>query len=109
MGNTFYSPGEQRAAKVSELFATIARKYDLINDVQSFGLHRLWKRRLLRLAKVQPNERALDLCCGTGDLAFGLAKRDAQVVGLDFSEPMLQVAIEKSKVHSSKSKVEFIQ
>ena len=50
MTNTFYSPGDERAAKVRELFATIARRYDLINDVQSFGLHRVWKRRLLRLA-----------------------------------------------------------
>ena len=80
MTNTFYSPGNQRATKVQELFATIARHYDLINDVQSFGFHRVWKRRLLRLADTQPGERALDLCCGTGDLAFGLTKRGLQVV-----------------------------
>src|ERR1700757_2219807 len=56
MANEFYSPGEQRAEKVGKLFATIARRYDLINDVQSGGFHRLWKRRLVRLANVQPNE-----------------------------------------------------
>lgn len=108
MTNKFYTPGEQRAAKVSELFATIAARYDLINDIQSFGLHRAWKRRLVRLARVQPGERALDLCCGTGDLALALAKQGAEVTGLDFSEPMLQVARQKSKVRSPKSKVEFI-
>ncbi|HEY2082703.1 MAG TPA: bifunctional demethylmenaquinone methyltransferase/2-methoxy-6-polyprenyl-1,4-benzoquinol methylase UbiE [Verrucomicrobiae bacterium] len=108
MTNKFYTPGEQRAAKVGELFATIAGRYDLINDIQSFGMHRLWKRRVLRLARVRPGERALDLCCGTGDLALALAKKGADVTGLDFSEPMLRVAREKSKVQSPKSKVEFI-
>jgi demethylmenaquinone methyltransferase/2-methoxy-6-polyprenyl-1,4-benzoquinol methylase len=109
MTNEFYSPGEQRAAKVAQLFATVARRYDLINDVQSFGFHRVWKHQLLRLANVQPGEHALDLCCGTGDLAFGLAKQGAQVVGLDFSEPMLQVATEKAKAHQFKTPVQFIR
>src|SRR4051812_47761094 len=96
MTNEFYKPGEQRAARVGELFAAIARRYDLINDIQSFGIHRLWKRMILRLARPQPGERALDLCCGRGDLTFALAKRGAKVTGLDFSEAMLQVAKEKS-------------
>lgn len=108
MTNKFYTPGEQRAAKVGELFASIATRYDLINDIQSFGMHRLWKRRVLRLAHVRPGERALDLCCGTGDLALALAKQGANVTGLDFSEPMLRVAREKSKAQSPKSKIDFI-
>ena len=92
MSNTFYVPGEQRAAKVNDLFARIARRYDLINDLQSFGLHRRWKRRVAELAAVTPGARALDLCCGTGDLALALAARGAAVTGLDFSAPMLEVA-----------------
>ena len=92
MTNKFYSAGAQRAAKVSDLFATIATRYDLINDLQSFGLHRVWKRRLVRVAAVNPAARALDLCCGTGDVAFALARRGLDVTGLDFSEPMLAVA-----------------
>ena len=92
MSNTFYVPGEQRAAKVNDLFASIARRYDLINDLQSFGLHRRWKRRVADLAAVTPGARALDLCCGTGDLALALAARGATVTGLDFSAPMLEVA-----------------
>jgi len=92
MANTFYEPGAQRAAKVSALFARIAPRYDLVNDLQSFGLHRLWKRRVSTLARPQPGERALDLCCGTGDLAFALARQGAEVIGLDFSAPMLAVA-----------------
>lgn len=92
MGNEFYNPGEQRAAQVNRLFATIAPRYDFINDLQSLGLHRRWKRRLAQLAQVRPGDQALDLCCGTGDIAFALAKCGATVTGLDFSAEMLAVA-----------------
>ncbi|MBI2929003.1 MAG: class I SAM-dependent methyltransferase [Verrucomicrobia bacterium] len=92
VANPFYQPGEQRAAKVRSLFATVAPRYDLINDLQSLGLHRRWKRRVVELAQVGPGQRALDVCCGTGDLALALAQRGAAVTGLDFSEPMLAVA-----------------
>jgi demethylmenaquinone methyltransferase / 2-methoxy-6-polyprenyl-1,4-benzoquinol methylase len=92
VSNAFYDAGEQRAAKVNDLFAAIARRYDLINDLQSFGLHRLWKRRVVNLAAVQPEDRALDLCCGTGDLALTLAQSGADTIGLDFSPQMLEVA-----------------
>jgi demethylmenaquinone methyltransferase/2-methoxy-6-polyprenyl-1,4-benzoquinol methylase len=95
MANTFYEPGNQRAARVNDLFAGIASRYDFINDLQSFGLHRSWKRRLVRLANPKPGERALDVCCGTGDIAFSLARRGAEVTGLDFSEPMLEIARSK--------------
>jgi demethylmenaquinone methyltransferase/2-methoxy-6-polyprenyl-1,4-benzoquinol methylase len=104
MSNAFYAPGPQRANRVNDLFAAIARRYDLINDLQSLGLHRRWKRRVAQLADVQPGDRALDLCCGTGDLAFALAARGAEVVGLDFSEAMLAVA--KSKATSRDSGVQ---
>jgi len=73
MANKFYEPGERRASRVQDLFATVAPRYDLVNDLQSFGLHRYWKRRLIQLARVRPGNRALDLCCGTGDVAFVLA------------------------------------
>src|SRR5262245_54684240 len=95
MVNKFYAPGEARASKVHDLFTTIARRYDLINDLQSFGLHRWWKKRLVRAAEPRLGVRALDLCCGTGDVAFAMADNGADVVGLDFSESMLQVARER--------------
>src|SRR5213083_770447 len=95
MASSFFDPGSQRAAKVRDLFARIAPRYDLVNDLQSLGLHRFWKRRVLKLASVQPGDRALDLCCGTGDLALGLARSGARVVGLDFSLPMLEIALAK--------------
>jgi demethylmenaquinone methyltransferase / 2-methoxy-6-polyprenyl-1,4-benzoquinol methylase len=92
MANEFYQPGEARAARVNELFTRIASRYDLINDLQSFGLHRWWKGRLIRLAQPAPGETALDLCCGTGDLARRLARRGARVSALDFNQGMLDVA-----------------
>ena len=98
MGNKFYVPGEQRSGKVNDLFAAIAPRYDLINDLQSFGVHRLWKRRLIGLAKLRPGERLLDLCCGTGDVALSGARQGVRVCGLVFSGPMLAVARQRGVV-----------
>ena len=103
MSNVFYTPGEQRAEKVNDLFAAIARRYDLLNDLQSFGLHRHWKRRVAELAAVEPGQRALDLCCGTGDIAFALARRGAAVIGLDFSAAMLDVAESRNTIPDPKT------
>jgi len=97
LSNAFYDAGEQRAAKVNDLFAAIARRYDLINDLQSFGLHRLWKRRVVQLAAVKKGNRALDLCCGTGDIALSLSRAGAETTGLDFSPQMLEVAAARSQ------------
>jgi demethylmenaquinone methyltransferase/2-methoxy-6-polyprenyl-1,4-benzoquinol methylase len=85
MADGYYSPDAQRAAKVRELFATIARRYDLLNDVMSLGLHRRWKQCVVKIAG---NGRVLDLCCGTGDIALRLS---GAVVGVDFTFEMLQV------------------
>jgi demethylmenaquinone methyltransferase/2-methoxy-6-polyprenyl-1,4-benzoquinol methylase len=111
VSNVFYAPGEQRAAKVNDLFAAIARRYDLLNDLQSFGLHRHWKRQVVELAAVRPGQRALDICCGTGDLALTLARSGAEVVGLDFSQAMLEIA-ENRRLKSTPSSIpnpKFIQ
>jgi demethylmenaquinone methyltransferase/2-methoxy-6-polyprenyl-1,4-benzoquinol methylase len=109
VSNEFYAAGEQRAAKVNDLFARIARRYDFLNDLQSFGLHRSWKRRVVALAKVQTGARALDLCCGTGDIAFALAQRGAETTGLDFSPQMLEVAAERSQKSEVRSRNETPQ
>src|SRR5690349_15258542 len=97
MANRFFVEGDQRAPKVRELFSSIARRYDLLNDLQSLGLHRYWKRRLVDLAQVRAGARALDVCCGTGDIALALARCGAEVIGLDFSQPMLDIAIARAK------------
>jgi demethylmenaquinone methyltransferase/2-methoxy-6-polyprenyl-1,4-benzoquinol methylase len=77
---------------VRRLFSTIADRYDLITVLLSFGLDRRWKRRAVDLAAPLPGARALDLACGTGDIAFGLSDRGASVVGLDVTHRMLALA-----------------
>src|SRR5262245_22710573 len=97
MSNKFYEHGADRSRKEQDLFATIVPRYDLINDLQSFWLHRWWKRRLIRWAAPAAGERALDICCGTGDLALALGAKGAEVTGLDFSEPMLHIAKQRAQ------------
>ncbi|MBN9690337.1 MAG: ubiquinone/menaquinone biosynthesis methyltransferase [Verrucomicrobia bacterium] len=104
----YYVEGEARAERVNDLFAAVAPRYDVINDLQSFGLHRWWKRRLIRLAAIQPGEPALDVCCGTGDVALALARAGAEVTGIDFSEPMLAVARRRGG-ESGATPVRFLQ
>ena len=111
MSFSYYTSGSERAERVHSLFERIARRYDLINDIQSLGLHRLWKRTLLKEAKKYAyllnrentdfsSIRVLDLCCGTGDLALMLAKHGFQVTGVDFSEEMLRVARRRTALGS---------
>ncbi|MGH2957955.1 MAG: bifunctional demethylmenaquinone methyltransferase/2-methoxy-6-polyprenyl-1,4-benzoquinol methylase UbiE [Solirubrobacterales bacterium] len=90
---------EQFATQVRGMFDRIAGVYDLMNSAMSAGLHHQWRERAVERAEVGPGCDALDVCCGTGDLALELRRRigpDGRVVGSDFSEPMLAVAREKS-------------
>ncbi len=106
MANRYYDPGKNRATRVNELFSRIAPRYDLMNDVQSFGLHRYWKGRVLKLARPVRGLKVLDLCCGTGDLALAFAREGAEVVGLDANEPMLEVARNKGAGRKADSAAE---
>jgi demethylmenaquinone methyltransferase/2-methoxy-6-polyprenyl-1,4-benzoquinol methylase len=84
-------PNGGKGAYVREMFATIAPRYDLTNRVLTGGLDESWRRRAIRLLAPAPNARILDLCCGTGDLAFFLlrADRTLDVTGFDFCRPIL--------------------
>ena len=95
MTNKYLSYDEERAPHVRALFTRIARRYDLVNDVMSFGMHRRWKWQTVKLALagLPRTPRVLDLCCGTGDLCFMAEEIGAgSVVGADFTLPMLAVA-----------------
>ena len=92
------SDSTSHTQKVDQLFGSIAVRYDLVNDIQSLGLHQVWKRRVVVLANFKEGETGLDLCCGTGDIAIGLAKRGGALVGMDLNRPMLlQAAIRLAK------------
>src|SRR6266851_4955278 len=86
--------------KVREMFTQIAPRYDLLNHLLSLQLDRLWRARTARLLHAvldRPDALVLDLCCGTGDLAFALARAGkARIVGADFAHTMLVRAREKS-------------
>jgi demethylmenaquinone methyltransferase / 2-methoxy-6-polyprenyl-1,4-benzoquinol methylase len=87
---------------VRRMFDRIAPVYDVMNRVMTAGLDQRWRRLTVR-AVVRPGDRVLDACCGTGDLAVAARKAGAEVVGLDFSEPMLERARRKS------SEIEWIR
>jgi demethylmenaquinone methyltransferase / 2-methoxy-6-polyprenyl-1,4-benzoquinol methylase len=82
--------------QVRAMFDRIARVYDPMNSVMSVGMHHRWRERAVDLAGVGPGDRALDVATGTGDLAVALRARGADVVGLDFSERMLELARRKA-------------
>ena len=90
---------EEFSSEVQGMFDRIAGVYDLMNSAMTAGLHHQWRERAVDRAEVGPGSDALDLCCGTGDLALELRRRigpDGRVVGSDFSEPMLELARRKS-------------
>jgi ubiquinone/menaquinone biosynthesis methyltransferase len=88
---------DSKSRYVRRLFSTIAERYDLITRLLSYGQDRKWKARVAELAAARPGMRALDLACGTGDIAFTLAARGADVVGLDITHRMLQLARAKGR------------
>ncbi len=90
---------EEFADQVRGMFDRISGVYDLMNSAMTAGLHHEWRQRAVDRAEVGPGSDALDVCCGTGDLALELRRRigpDGRVVGSDFSEPMLELARRKS-------------
>jgi demethylmenaquinone methyltransferase/2-methoxy-6-polyprenyl-1,4-benzoquinol methylase len=89
---SFLSSPDSKGRYVRRLFATIADRYDLITVLLSYGQDRRWKRHLIDLAGVRPGVRALDLACGTGDIALALGGRGARVTGLDITPRMIELA-----------------
>jgi len=84
----------QRADLVRQMFDRVCRRYELNNALLSFGLDGYWRWRARKVLALQPGDRVLDLCCGTGAVTRSLAKDvpDGEVVGVDFSEGMLEPA-----------------
>lgn len=100
----FKLPSSQEKSKyVEENFGKIAKKYDFFNDIITFGLHRYWKKVVVKKTGLNNNKICLDLCCGTGDISHEIIRQypNCKVTGLDFSKQMLKIANSK-KINNSK-------
>jgi demethylmenaquinone methyltransferase / 2-methoxy-6-polyprenyl-1,4-benzoquinol methylase len=104
---------EEASRQVREMFTRIAPRYDLLNHLLSAQMDRLWRARTARELKPileRPDAVVLDLCCGTGDLAFSLQRRaKARVLGADFSHSMLLRAREKALVADGLAPLPFLE
>lgn len=98
---------ENKEQFVYKLFSQLANNYDLMNNLMTGGLHILWKREACELALKNNSNEILDLACGTGDMSFALNKisPEANIIGLDFCQEMLDIAIDKN----TSEKIKFIQ
>ena len=95
-GEELVSP-EEKTRRVGEVFSSVARRYDVMNDLMSGGLHRLWKDRFVVRVKPRSGEQILDMAGGTGDIAFRMAQRGAHVTVSDINADMLAVGEERAR------------
>ena len=89
---------QSKEERVHHVFEKIYDRYDSMNSIISFQQHRLWRKDVMKRMNVKKGDRALDVCCGTGDWTMALANEvgtEGKVIGLDFSENMLSVGIKK--------------
>jgi len=94
-GDQLVSPAE-KTERVGAVFSSVARRYDVMNDLMSGGMHRLWKERFVARVKPRAGEHILDMAGGTGDIAFRLARRGALVTVSDINADMLAVGQDRA-------------
>jgi demethylmenaquinone methyltransferase/2-methoxy-6-polyprenyl-1,4-benzoquinol methylase len=87
---------EEKEQRVGAVFSSVARKYDVMNDAMSAGMHRLWKDKFVRRVKPREGEQILDMAGGTGDIAFRMAAQGASITVSDINQDMLDVGIERA-------------
>lgn len=93
------------ASKIQTLFSDISKSYDTANDAITFGMARNWRKKLVKWSEAKPGHKILDIATGTGDLAFdffNFTEQKSEVIGIDFCQPMLDIANDKSKVKNTK-------
>ncbi|HFE36815.1 MAG TPA: bifunctional demethylmenaquinone methyltransferase/2-methoxy-6-polyprenyl-1,4-benzoquinol methylase UbiE [Gammaproteobacteria bacterium] len=103
---------EEKAQKVAEVFHSVANKYDVMNDLMSFGVHRIWKRITMEYVRPRPGQKMLDLAGGTGDLAAKIAPavgKNGMVVLSDINSSMLDVGRDRLTDRGIIGNVEFVQ
>ena len=105
-------PEEEKAKRVRGVFDSVAGDYDLMNDVMSFGIHRLWKRLAVEMANIQPGQKVLDLAGGTGDLVMLMAPKvgpQGRVVLSDINSAMIRTGRARLLDRGIGGNVEYIQ
>jgi demethylmenaquinone methyltransferase/2-methoxy-6-polyprenyl-1,4-benzoquinol methylase len=100
-GDKLVSP-EEKTRRVGKVFSSVARRYDIMNDLMSGGMHRLWKDRFVARVKPRSGEQILDMAGGTGDVAFRMARRGAHVTVADINAHMLEVGRERADARELK-------
>jgi len=90
---------DEREKRIRHVFEVVAKRYDLMNDFMSFGIHRAWKRGMVKKANAQAGQCIVDLAGGTGDIARKMAASDRQIMIVDPSQAMMQVARERGLAH----------
>ena len=95
-GEELVSP-EEKTRRVGGVFSSVARNYDLMNDLMSGGMHRRWKDRFVAKVKPRRGEKMLDMAGGTGDIAFRMADKGAEVTVSDINPDMLAVGMERAE------------
>lgn len=103
---------EKKQAMVADVFHSVAAKYDVMNDLMSFGIHRLWKRITIDMSGVRPGDKVLDLAGGTGDLTKKFAKivgPDGGVVLADINSSMLNVGRDRLTDQGYVGNIEYVQ
>jgi len=88
---------QEKTRRVGEVFSSVARRYDVMNDLMSGGMHRLWKDRFVNRVKPRAGEHILDMAGGTGDVAFRMARRGARVTVADINADMLGVGQKRAE------------
>ncbi|MGE4480711.1 class I SAM-dependent methyltransferase [Acidocella sp.] len=102
-------PRGEKSTLVREVFDSVAGKYDVMNDLMSLGIHRLWKREYLTMLDPRPHHKLLDLAAGTGDITFGWLKRGGgPVVMSDINESMLNVGRDRATANGYLGDIEFL-
>jgi len=105
-------PESEKASLVADVFHSVAGKYDLMNDLMSFGVHRLWKRFAIQQSGTRPGQRVLDVAGGTGDLAALFSRQvgpKGEVVIADINESMLRIGRDGLADKGLAGNIEFIQ
>lgn len=96
---------DEKTRRVGEVFASVAKRYDVMNDLMSAGMHRVWKDDFVRAVQPRAGEQILDMAGGTGDIAFRIAAAGADVTVADINPHMLDVGIERAAARNITSMV----